>query len=149
MSNASFSILNATSVRIYRTVYPKWNGLHIDFTDRDNEALLTIAVGNDEFQDDHKPLPVTWEAPHFHIPTSEAHELLTPVELFNIKETNRPEDPHLTAIRELLLSYDEGNETAEDMLRAISEVIFGREEGLQEDSQAVPSTGVEEDEVPY
>lgn len=116
---------DVASVRIRRVAYAKWNTLAIDALTRDGFTLIHWVIEDGKFGPDHKPIPVTWEHPEFPEKETEYKEMFSPRELFNIRAVNQPEDSRMTAIRELLMSYDEENETPNEILHAIHEVIWG------------------------
>ena len=147
----SLKLDSVTECRIQRKVYDRWNSIDIQAITADGLSVYFNLEGLG-YSLDHKPIPVTWEAPEHERPEGQqAHR--QPRELFNIKNCNQPEPLQLTAIRELLMSYDEENETPNEILHAIHEVLFGPRADSVAFSQEVPSisepVSVEDDEIPF
>ena len=136
-----------TEVRIKREVYDRWNSLAIKAITKDGTSIYFNLTGAG-YTLDHKPIPVTWEAPQHERPAGEqAHR--QPRELFNITHLNNPEDLRLREIRDLLKSYDEENETPNEILHAIHEVLFGPRPDSVASSQVPQPVAVEDDEIPF
>jgi hypothetical protein len=116
---------DVAQVRVTRIVYARWNQLAITALGKDGMNLFRWVIEDNKFGPDHRPLTVTWEHPDFPEKAEEYRTMDTPRELFNIRAVNQPEDSRLTAIRELLMSYDEESESPNEILHAIHEVLWG------------------------